>query len=92
MKAVLHFPTEQYGYSEVEIEVEAPEEAIEAYNLALNASRTGDGVGIKQLAQIIHEYCLTGAIKGGADYQDRYSKNESLLIGEIKKLVRNNQK
>jgi hypothetical protein len=86
MKHLLRVPTnEQYAYIEAEYEGDA-NGAVEAYLSLTAAVRGGSGVGIKKLAQIIHEYCTTGVIVNGGDLD--FSLNEKTLLGEIKKLIR----
>lgn len=88
----VHVPVEQYGFIAAHVESQEPEDAIAAYHSLKKAFQGGEGIGMKELARIIHEYCLKGSITNGADYQDRYSQNEMLLLNEVKKLIRNSQK
>lgn len=43
MEATLHFPTEQYGFAEVKLLVDSPEDAIRQYNMV----KGGEGVDDK---------------------------------------------
>lgn len=88
MKYELHVPVEQYGFIAATIEGSA-EDAVIAYKELARVWNGAEGVGISKLAQIIHEYCTTGAIAEGGGYD--FSTNERLLLNEIKKLVRKNK-
>lgn len=89
MKNILRIPTkEQYAYIETEFEG-TPDEAVVEYLRLTSLVQGGAGVGMKALAQIIYEYCTTGAIVNGGEYD--FSLNEKTLLGEIKKIVRNNK-
>lgn len=73
----------EYIHGEVEGE---PSDAVMAFNDLKRAYEGGSGVGIKKIAAIVHEYCTTGGIVNGGD--NDYSANESLLLGEITKIIR----
>lgn len=85
MKYLAHVPTEQYGFISIEIEGTALE-AVAAYKELSAAFQGGQGVGMKALAQILHEYCVTGAIVNGGNHD--FSTNEQLLLAEVRKLKR----
>ena len=84
----VHVPVEQYGFITANVEGTA-EDAVLAYNEVVRASKGGEGVGIKTLASILVEYVKTGAIESGGNYD--FSKNEGLLLAEVKKLLRKEQ-
>lgn len=85
MKYEAHIKTGDYSFLGFELEGTV-EEAVQAYRDLERAYNGGAGVGIKKLAEIIHEYCKTGNIADGGGYD--FSSNESLLLNELKKLVR----
>lgn len=85
MKYTGQISTGQYEYLNFELEGSA-EEAVAEYKTLQRLYTGGSGVGIKKLAEVITEYCKTGSIVEGHEYD--FSTNEALLIGEIKKLIR----
>lgn len=93
MKYTLRIPTkEQYAYIEAEYEGDAladPEELVAAYNALTRAVLGGTGLGMKAFAALLVEYIQTGGIPNGGN--NEYSTNESLLLGEITKLIRKNK-
>lgn len=84
MKYLSHVPVEQYGF--ISVETDTQEEAVVEYKALQRLYTGGSGVGMKKLAEVITEYCQTGSIVEGHEYD--FSTNEALLIGEIKKLIR----
>lgn len=93
MKYTLRVPTkEQYAYIECEIK-ESPfmgtEEVVAAYNELTRAVLGDTGLGMKAFAALLVEYIQTGGIPNGGN--NEYSVNESLLLGEITKLIRKNK-
>lgn len=90
MKYILRIPTkEQYAYIEAEYEGDA-DGAVAAYQELTRAVQGGTGVGMKMLASIIINLVKHAAIPGGGDYD--FSTNESLLLKEITKQIRTNNK
>lgn len=85
MKYIAHVPTEQFGFISIEIEGNA-EDAVLAYKELSRAFQGGEGMGMKSFAQILHEYISTGGIVNGGEHE--FSTNESLLLNEVKKLMR----
>lgn len=89
MKYTLRLPTnDQYGYIEIEGEKDGEnfEGVLAHYSEAMRRIKGGSGVGMKDFAKIVHEYCTTGNIVNGGEHD--FSANEKALLGEIKKLVR----
>lgn len=90
MKYTLRIPTkEQYAYIEAEYEGDA-DGAVAAYQELTRAVQGGTGVGMKVLAGIVIELCQKGNIASGGDYD--FSLNENLLLKEITKQLRTNNK
>lgn len=85
MKFSYQIRTGEYEFINGEVEGTA-EEAVSAFHDLRRQFNGGQGVGMKDFARIVHEYCTTGAIQNGGDKD--FSANEKLLLGEIKKLVR----
>lgn len=85
MKYEGHIKTGDYEYLQFELEGTA-EEAVEAYRSLQEAWKGGKGLGMKEFAKIVLEYCKTGAIVNGGDKD--FSSNEKLLLGELKKIIR----
>ena len=92
MKATLHFPTEQYGYAEVQIEVEAPHEAVGAYFEAQAALKTGTGIAPKAFNALLDEYLATGTTKDGAGVWEDMSDFQRGVFQEIKKSLKRTNK
>lgn len=88
-KYQLHVPTESFGFIGADIEGEAAD-AVLAYKDLSQAWNGGSGVGIRSLSSLVIELVKTGAIKSGGDYD--FSANESLLLKEITKQLRTNNK
>ena len=58
MKATLHFPTEQFGFAEVEIEVDSPIEALQKYTETTRANNTGAGLPDKDYNSFVDRMLL----------------------------------
>lgn len=85
MKYDYQIRTGEYEFIHGEIEGTA-EEAVAAFLDLRRQFNGGPGVGMKDFAKIVHEYCTTGNIVNGGEHD--FSANEKALLGEIKKLVR----
>ena len=66
LKATLHFPVEQFGYAEVEMEVKSPQEAIDAYRAVKEGElpvegQNGASGGIPELEfnKVLDKYLAT---------------------------------
>lgn len=85
MKYILTYRVGDFEKVDVEITGE-PEDVVSEYLALKKAFSGGEGVGMKTLAKILHEYCSTGSIVDGGNYD--FSLNEKTLLGEVKKLIR----
>jgi hypothetical protein len=95
MKVTYRIPTkEQYAYIELVEDILPgvtpfePTEIRARYQELTDMFQKdpGPGLGMKQFANILHEYCTTGGIVNGGEYE--FSEHESLLLNELKKLMR----
>lgn len=80
MKATLHFPTEQYGFAEIEVEVTSVEEAIEMYR---SAPKVGSGIDDRSFDTFIERQ-----LGGETNELDTYQK----MSPEQQKLVQVNKR
>ena len=75
----------QYSYVEI-TEDTVPEDVALRFHELSQQFKSGEGVGIGKLAEIIIEYAQTGGIVNGGDYS--FSEKENMLISAIKKQLR----
>lgn len=88
LKAKLHFPTQEYGFAEVEVEVESPEEAIELYHASKtlqNAPQSEVGLPNKEWLKVVEHYLNTGQLLGDAETWEKLSKYQCDWIQETKR-------
>lgn len=77
LKATYHFPTEQYGFVEVEEEVSSPEEAIQNYNASKRACEPlGQGLELKEWNRCVDEYLSTGSLINGTELYQQMSPSQ----------------
>ena len=84
MKYTAHVPVEQYGF--IEVEADSAEDVITEYRSIKRRYEGGAGIGVKALAKVLAEYCKTGSIVNGHEYE--FSAAEASLVNEVKKLLR----
>jgi hypothetical protein len=92
MKAKLHFPTESFGFTEVEVEVKDIEEALDLYNTHRSPNlppdeSLGGSVGLepKEWRSVLDEYLTTGRVLDGVNIYERMSPSQKSVVQEIKK-------
>lgn len=91
LKATHHFPTEQYGFVEVEEEVSSIEEAIENYNRATRAKTApGSELGLpnREWLKVAEHYLNTGELLGGAETWEKLSKYQADWVQETKRCLK----
>lgn len=87
MKTILRIPTaETYAYLETEFEGSA-EEAFEEYKrlTAIVKGEAGTGLDSKVWNGVLDEYLTTSRIANGADLYAQMSKDQQMVMQEIKK-------
>jgi len=82
MKATCHWPTEQYGYVEIEKEVETAQEALEFYDSAKPAGLPRD-----EFNKIIDQELL-GTIQADPGVTEDMSAIQYATMQEIKKALK----
>ncbi len=82
-KATLHFPVEQYGFAEVELEVSSPEEAIAAYKAA---TKQNEGLEKKSYDGFIDRY-LMGEQNHVEDYE-KMNDEQKMIVQTIKRSLK----
>lgn len=89
LKALYHFPTEQYGFVEVEEEVASKEEAIEAYS-ATKASvvSSSEGLTPKEMNRCIDEYLSTGSLVDGTELYQQMSASQQDFLQQLKRSLK----
>ena len=84
MKAILRIPAkEQYGFIEIESEVDSAENAVMAYDDIYKLVHGGFGLPQKEFNACIDRYLTDGT--GELDVYTRMSKEQQAVIQEIKK-------
>lgn len=86
MKVKYHIPTEQYGFVEVEGEVESIGEAVTNYEQA----QSNEGLPPHQWAKVRDHYVNTGEID--EETFNELSRAQRWFINEIKKVIRANKR
>ena len=90
MKAKLHLPTEQYGFVEIEADVDSPEEAIDIYNAtrspkmplgAINGQETP--FDTKEARAVLDGYLTEGTMLS-TDYEG-LTQAEQVVIQTLKR-------
>lgn len=81
MRATLHFPTENYGYAEVEIEVETPRDAIKEYHKA--TAVPGTGLPTKEWNEVLDKYMAGNGMT--PDQHERMDKAQAWFVHELDK-------
>lgn len=84
-------PTIAYGYVEVEQELEGsgPEDIQGQYAALSSVFQDGNGIGAKELAEVVYEYCTEGKIENGGEWYENASAGQKAFLNELKKIVRN---
>lgn len=86
MKATLRLPTDvQYGFLEIELEVETVASAVDSYNQALEALKPTVGLDDATWRKTLDEYLNTGSIVDGTELWARMSEKQRYVINEVKK-------
>jgi len=83
MKATLHIPTEQYGFAEVEIEVNSVTEAVEAYRSAQRAALPQNGLEKKAFDAFLDRYLLGD--KNHVEDYERMNDEQKMIVQTIKR-------
>jgi len=86
MKALIRIPTKQYGFIEIESEVNSAEDAIVAHNDILKLYAGGEGLDIKEWNAWLDRYLTDGT--GDTDSYMRMSLPQQNIIQEIKKSMK----
>jgi len=85
MKAKLHFPTEQYGFVEIEAEVASVEEGLDLYKASTSPNLpSGGGLEQKEWNDTLTEYLNTTELRGGATTYEALSDQQRWTIQELK--------
>ena len=84
MKAVLHFPTEQYGFAEVEVEVESPDEAIILYK----KSQIGEGLTDKEFNDFVDQTLATGNVVNGTELYEKMNEAQRWWTQTTKRSIK----
>lgn len=87
-KATLHFPTEQYGFAEVEIEVESPHEAVLAYKEAQEKLQTGKGIDEKEMNQVVDSLLNGESVVDGVEIYERMNEQQRYTSQVIKRAIK----
>src|SRR3990167_4996308 len=86
LKATYHFPTEPYGFVEVDELVESREEAIQNYNTSKRACEgQGQGLEPKEWNRCVDEYLNTGNLVNGTELYQKMSPNQQDWFQTTKK-------
>ena len=80
MKATLHFPTQEYGFAEVEVEVETPQEAVQVYK---DAIEVGNGLDHSEWNETLD--FMLNENQCNPDTIQRMSEKQKWMINELKK-------
>jgi hypothetical protein len=80
MKATLHFPTEQYGYAEVEVEVNRIEDALSAYRAVVKPQT---GLEKKEFDAFIDRYLLGD--KNHVEDYEKMNEEQKMIVQTIKR-------
>ena len=84
MKAKLHYPTEQFGFAEVEVEVESLEDAIEIYNASKSSKMASEGgLDTKEWNRVVDKYLSVQTM--ASNESERMNKAQKWFIHEIDK-------
>lgn len=86
MKALIRIPTTQYGFIEIESEVNSAEDAIVAHNDILKLYAGGEGLDIQEWNAWLDRYLTDGT--GDTDSYMRMSLPQQNIIQEIKKSMK----
>ncbi len=86
--ATLHFPTEQYGYAEVHIQVSSPGEAITAYKIATSPQT---GIDMKDMNMIVDKMLLGQQVEGGIEFYEKMSPEQKYAIQTLKRALKRSE-
>jgi hypothetical protein len=88
MKITHHIPTEQFGFTEVEVEGTDKmtyEEAKLAYGLPIES---GEGLDAKSFNDSLDEYLMTNSLTNGANLYQSMSKEQQMIFQTIKRSLK----
>jgi len=89
MKVTYRIPAKaQYGYIELDTEVEGIEDALAGYEDAVRAYQGSDGLPTPEFNATIDEYMNTGHVLGGLELWGRMSDNQKFCFQEVKKSMK----
>lgn len=88
MKTTLHFPTEQYGFAEIDIEVNEPYEAIVAYNEAIEKTKVGRGIDEKEMNQVIDTMLSGESVNDGIELYGRMNEKQQYTCQALKRALK----
>lgn len=80
----LRIPLSQFAFFESEF-VGTPEEAVEEHNRILQLYNGGFGLETKEWNSALDEMLNTGSLKNGTELYAQMSKDQQLVLQEIKK-------